>query len=134
MTDCIRIIKGKRVYWMDGRKVSAKVYHKRYPIPKPDAGTFGSHTGGWPMMSDALAVHPSLRADAEKDAAAKGCPTDFAADGRPILRDKEHRKRFLQTYGYYDRNAGYSDPAPGYAAKRGLPERGREGPMTSLGY
>jgi len=134
VTDCIKIIKGETLYFLDNREVSEKAYRKRYPLPKSDGGACGLHTGGWPMYSDALAVHPSLRVQAEKDAAAKGCPTEFLPDGRPVFRDRNHRKQFLQTYGYFDRNAGYGDAADGYAEKLGLPQRAKAGPLTSLGY
>jgi hypothetical protein len=133
MNDCIRIKGDKTTYYLDNKKVSEKAYRKRYPLPPMEGGVMG-YTGGWPMMSDAMAVHPSLIAEAERDAAAKGVPTEFTKDGRPILRDREHRKRFMMSQGFFDRSAGYGDAADGYAEKMGLPQRPKEGPLTSLGY
>ncbi len=62
--------------------------------------------------SVALAVHPSQIGEATADARAKGVPTDFAPDGSPILTDRDHRKRYMQAYGFFDRDAGYGDAQP----------------------
>ncbi len=64
------------------------------------------------LHSDALAVHPDQISDAEKDAAVKGVQTDFDKEGRPIFRSRQHRSKYLRAYGYYDKDAGYGDPAP----------------------
>jgi len=41
-----------------------------------------------------------------------GVPTHYTADGDPILTSPSHRKKYCRVHGLYDRNAGYSDPAP----------------------
>jgi hypothetical protein len=72
-----------------------------------------AHTAGnWPMLSDAFAVDPDARADASREAAQKGVPTDFAPDGRAIFRDAAHRRDYCRAYHAFDRNAGFSDPTP----------------------
>ena len=72
-----------------------------------------------PVHSEALAVHPSLIEEAAKDAQAKGVPTEFDSSGRPIFRDRAHRKAYCEQYAYFDRSAGYADAQRGkYQGKR----------------
>lgn len=66
-----------------------------------------------PVLSDALAVHPKQVKEAIEDARKRGVPTEFAPDGRPLIRSRQHRNAYLRAYGFHDRDAGYSDPAPG---------------------
>lgn len=71
------------------------------------------HSGEiWPMASYAAGVHhkqiPEMRAIDKKN----GVPTEYTEDGDPILRGPRHRKKYLETHGLYDRNAGYTDPVP----------------------
>ena len=68
--------------------------------------------GNWPMESEALGVHPSQIADATEHARSIGIPTEFTPDGLAILRDREHRRRYCEAVGVFDRNAGYGDPTP----------------------
>lgn len=65
--------------------------------------------GCWPMQSMALAVHPAQIRDAVAEAKAKGVPTEFSSDGRPILRDRAHRAQYMRALGYHDRDGGYRD-------------------------
>jgi len=76
---------------------------------------------GWkPLVSDALAVHPKQVKEATDDAEKKGVPTEFRRDGRPIFRTREHRKRYMQKYGFFDKAGGYGDAQPGQT-KRDIP-------------
>lgn len=63
----------------------------------------------WPMVSEAVAVHPNQRAEAHADAIKKGVPTDFDQLGRPVFTDRGHRKKYMKAYGVHDRNGGYGD-------------------------
>lgn len=65
----------------------------------------GLAMSGWPIVSDALAVHADQVQEAIADAAKKGVPTEFRKDGRPVLRDRAHRKAYLKAYGFIDRNS-----------------------------
>lgn len=60
---------------------------------------------GWPIVSDALAVHHDQVPEAIADAKKRGVPTEFRRDGRPILRDRSHRKAYLKAYEMHDRNS-----------------------------
>jgi sugar/nucleoside kinase (ribokinase family) len=107
----------------DGSVVT-RFYHMRDEIPRRivcddgeeavrdlKAEHDGPHAspGCWPMTSIALGVHPAQVGDAVAEAKRKGVPTEFLPDGRPILRDRAHRRAYMKALGYFDRDAGYSD-------------------------
>lgn len=69
----------------------------------------GTPSGGWPMMSDAMGVHPSQIREAQEHAAARGVHTEYAPDGRAILRDRNHRKAHMRAMGFRDNDGGYGD-------------------------
>jgi hypothetical protein len=75
-------------------------------------GGYVNTPGAWPMLSDALGVHPDQIRDASAEAAAMGVPTQFASDGRAIITSREHRKQLCQVYGFFDKSAGYGDASP----------------------
>lgn len=69
------------------------------------------HTPGtWPMLSDAAGVAPHQIEEVTKESVRAGIPTNFTEDGRAIFTSREHRKRYCEHIGLYDRNGGYSDP------------------------
>lgn len=70
------------------------------------------HPGNWPLLSDAAGVNPCQIAEAREHSVRVGVPTDFTKDGRAILKSAEHRKRYCEAHGLYDRNGGFSDPLP----------------------
>lgn len=76
------------------------------------SGIIGTNAGGraYPIMSEALAVHPSQREEAIAEAKRLGVPTEFTTRGEPVLTDPGHRKRYARALGFHDRNGGYSDP------------------------
>lgn len=65
--------------------------------------------GNWsrPVISDALAVHPNQVQEAEASAKKKGVPTEFLADGRPVIRSKEHKRAYCKAYGFLRRDEFY---------------------------
>lgn len=87
----------------DGRSAKRDVVEELRSFHSPRAA-------GWPMKSDALGVHPSQVNEARKESVRLGVPTDFTPDGRAILKDRKHRKKYAEAKGYYDRNGGYGDP------------------------
>lgn len=62
-----------------------------------------------PRLSDALAVTPRQAQAYEADAKRKGVPTEFAKDGRPIMRSRAHQKAYLKAYGFHNNDGGYGD-------------------------
>ncbi len=69
----------------------------------------GTAPGGWPMESNALALHPDQVPEQARRAREAGVPTDFKA-GRPVLTDRSHRKRYCKFVGVRDNDGGYGDP------------------------
>ena len=95
---------GQWHYFLDNKEVSEKKYRQRYPVPELGCPG-GPAMTGWPIISDALKVHPKRRQEAIDDAVKKGVPTEFTAMGQPILRDREHRRQYLRAYRFIDRNS-----------------------------
>lgn len=67
------------------------------------------YPAGWPMASEALAVHPRQRKEATEDAKKKGVPTYFDRHGRPVFRSQGHRSAYLKAYNKIDKNGSYGD-------------------------
>jgi len=106
-------------HFLDGQEVTQEEYEKRYPPPEKCSGP-SSFIAWKPLESDALAVHPSQIKEAMEMAQARGVPTSFTPDGRPILTSRSHRKAYMQAHGFFDRDAGYSDAQ--YTGKHQAPE------------
>ena len=94
------------VYLLDGKEVPAAEYFAHFPAAESFAGLIPDHHGaGWPMASDALAVHPDQIAEARESAQKRGVSTDFLPDGRPVFTDPAHRLKYLKRYGFHARNS-----------------------------
>lgn len=94
-------------YFLDGKEVTREEYEKVYPPPEgvPMAG-------GWsrPLLSDALAVHPSQVAEANARNARRGCSVTYdPKDGRAVIPDRAERRKLLKIEGMHDRDGGYGD-------------------------
>lgn len=75
----------------------------------------GSKVGScmsWPLKSNSVAVHPDQISEFSDYSRKNGVPTDYDGEGRPIFTSAKHRKKYCRLYGYYDKDAGYSDPEP----------------------
>jgi hypothetical protein len=66
----------------------------------------------WPLHSEALAVNRSDVAEVASFDRQNGVPTNYDHQGRPVFTSQKHRKDYCRLHGYFDRNAGYGDPAP----------------------
>lgn len=66
----------------------------------------------WPYASETMAVDVGEISIAQEKLRRHGVTTEYDKLGRPILRDAAHRKAHAKVFGYYDRNASYSDPDP----------------------
>jgi hypothetical protein len=97
-------------YFLDGREVGEAEFREAFPDRPIGGGTFGgTPTSGWPILSDALGVHPKQREEHERLAREKGVPTETLPDGRVVLTDRAHRKRYLRAFGFHDKSGGYGD-------------------------
>lgn len=70
----------------------------------------GTHPGNYPMESVAVGVSPKQVKEAEEHSRKIGVPTHFTKRGDAIFESAAHRKRYCEATGFFDRNAGYSDP------------------------
>ena len=108
-----RIVYGKKIkYFLDDKEVSKAEFDSSIRIEPLDVGRtkVEHHTAGYqgyPILSDALAVHPDQRQEAYDHSVKSGVPTEFARDGRAIIRDAAHRRQYLKRYGFHDRNSFY---------------------------
>src|SRR5438132_7662035 len=72
-------------YFIDGHEVTKEAFDEALPDAPKGGGRAGDSLTGWkPIVSDALAVHPRQVREAVEDAKAKGVPTEFQPDGRPV--------------------------------------------------
>lgn len=69
----------------------------------------GYNAGNWPMKSDSAGVAPSQIKEAYARSVKAGVPTEFTKDGRAVLKNREHRKRYLASIGMHDNDGGYGD-------------------------
>lgn len=108
----------------DGTLLEERFYHPTQRIPErirvlgvtakrdrtirgDSATTPGS---GWPLVSEAMACHPSQIPQCMEFDHKMGISANYTKDGRPIFRDRAHRKRYCEAYGFFDKNGGYGDP------------------------
>lgn len=60
-------------------------------------------------LSDALGVHPDQVPEAMEHARRHGVPTDFAEDGRAVIRSRAHQKALCKVLGFHNKDGGYGD-------------------------
>lgn len=66
----------------------------------------------WPMKCEASGVNPSQVKQANKTAEREGLSVRFDTDGCAVYNSPAHRRKALRERGFYDKNAGFSDPTP----------------------
>lgn len=110
MKGVIRGKAGHETYHLDGREVTKAEFDRAFPDQTFD-GDFGGATPAKdrPKLSLALAVHPDDIPAAREYAAKNGVPTDFAGDGRAIIRSRQHQKEYLKIRHLHNRDGGYGD-------------------------
>ena len=70
------------------------------------------HGDTYPYGSTAMGASPSEVAGLMEFDKANGVETEYNSECDPIMRSKAHRKAYCEAHGFFDRNAGYSDPVP----------------------
>lgn len=102
--------KGEPHYFIDGEEVGSMEFHAAFR-PLTDDGVPGSSLVAWkrPIKSDALAVHPKQIEEARERDRRHGVSVDYTPDGRPILRDRDQRRRMMKSLGVHDNSGGYGD-------------------------
>lgn len=120
---------GTRHYFMDGVEVTEAAFKGVVkPLDLP-GGQPGASITAWkrPILSDALAVHPDQIPEAMERDRRHGIAVEYAPDGRPILRDRDTRRRMMASLGVHDRSGGYGDDHaksdhPGYGTDTDIPD------------
>ena len=94
----------KRKYFIDGRQVTARVFHRAFP-PQTGEGELKISTS-WrkPIHSQALSVHRKLIGQAMARAAKKGVPTEFDKEGCPVFTSRKHRIDYMASLDNADRH------------------------------
>ena len=87
--------------------VDASVMHRDLCA---EQGGYAHKPGAWPLLSDAAGVAEHQVPEAVEHSRRIGIPTDFTPDGRAIFTSRQHRKKYCEAIGLYDRSGGYGDP------------------------
>ena len=98
-------MKAKSILDLSGDFLGALRMAARRPKGRAPGGT---PLVGYPMLSDALAVHPHQVEEARDSAKAKGVPTEFRPDGRPVITSQKHLRDYCRAYGFHQNNCAYS--------------------------
>ena len=79
---------------------------------------------GWPMKSEALAVHPTQIKEAMARNKRNGITGVSYCEktGRAIIADRAARRALCKLEGVFDRAGGYGDASPGDSEARNLPD------------
>ena len=100
---------GQRRFFIDAREVTEAEFTGAFP-PKPLGVPFAVSPTCWPMVSDALAVHPKQIAAAEARNKRHGVNVVYEPkSGRAILPDRNERRKLLRLETFHDNDAGYGD-------------------------
>lgn len=102
---------GRWRYFVGGAEVTEDEYFGKLESGKgsdaPALCTFP------PLHSEALAVHPCQIKEAQELATKFGVPTEHDKIGRPIFTSRSHRRLYMERFGFFDKDAGYSDAQRG---------------------
>lgn len=64
---------------------------------------------GWPLVSEALAVHPKQVKQANDRARRHGISVEYLPDGRVKIPSRHERAKLLRLEGRHDKSGGYGD-------------------------
>lgn len=92
-------------YFIDNRPVSEADFLAAFPDHEDLGAAAITGTRGWPLASDAAAVHPRQIEKAKEIDRRKGVPTEYTPSGRPVFTDRGHRRRYLKAHNLIDRSS-----------------------------
>ena len=105
---------GRKHFYIDGKEVTEREFNRAFPskiedlLASPTLLPAQTPTC-WPMVSEALAVHPKQVEQARIRNRRHGVAVDYLPDGRAILPDRGARRDLLRIEGFRDNNGGYGD-------------------------
>lgn len=101
---CERTIDNKTVYAAYGKDVCRlcdMLGEEALPAATPSA---------WPVLSDALAVHPKQLEQVRERNKRHGLGhIEYLPDGRPVLKDRGMRRDLMRLEKVHDKHGGYGD-------------------------
>jgi hypothetical protein len=93
-------------YFIDGNEVSAEEFEATFPEQRIRVGEEYRPCTFKPIASEALAYHPKQIPEAKEHFQKLGIgDTEIDSTGRPVFRDRQHRRRVLRALGKIDRNS-----------------------------
>lgn len=105
-----RIVYGKPIrYLVDDVEVTKEDFDAAFPAKDFSKGPAFTQATGWPKESSAAGVHPDQVQEAMVESAKRGVPTEYNKKGRPIMRDRAHRRAYNKAHGFRDNDGGYGD-------------------------
>lgn len=98
-------------YFVDKAEVTAEVFVRLFPdhVFRPGERVIGHSSAGWPMESQALAVHADQVAEANARNARHGVATRYKKCGTAVIPDRGDRRKLIKLEGYRDNSGGYGD-------------------------
>lgn len=58
-----------------------------------------------PIVSESMGCHPDQRDGMIAECKRAGVPTEYTADGCPVLTSQAHKRAFMGAFGYHEKNA-----------------------------
>lgn len=100
---------GAVAWFLDGVSVTKEAFDAAFP--DKEVGECGGHRPAcWPMVSEAMAVHPDQVDDANARAKRHGLTgVKYNKKGFVELSDRGSRKKLLRLEGFHDNHGGYGD-------------------------
>lgn len=102
---------GSCTYLLEGRGVTQAEFEAAFP-PKADFLSESAMTqsaSAWPMLSEAMAVHPRQVEEATARNRKHGVAVDYTSDGRAILADRGQRRDLMRLERCHDNHGCYGD-------------------------
>lgn len=111
----VEYVRGKKPrYFVDGTEVSEAEYDKAFPsklaslLEAGDLLPSDSRTA-WPIVSDALGVHPDQVPEANHRNKAAGVNVQYNRKGQAVIPSRGERRKLLRLEKAHDRDGGYGD-------------------------
>lgn len=110
---CIKTEGGKSAYFVDGVRVTKAAFYRTFRPRKTVASAFAKAAllrgRTYPMVTEALGVHPEQVAEANARNKAHGVNVTYDEDGRGHIPDAAERKKLLRLEKVHGNNSYYGD-------------------------
>ncbi len=97
-------------FYLNGKEVTKEAFDEAIPTRPIGVPLNGHSPACWPMLSDALAVHPKQIPAVMERNKQHGLHVEYnPTDGRPVLMDRGMRRDLMKLEAIHDNNGGYGD-------------------------